>query len=126
MGKLLLWPGIVVLFWLGSDVYGGIRPCEGGFAGLCWLTDAIFKAMAVESIIIYLFIALAMTKAKKARKRQVSPPEYIVAGLVSVGVVFGGLLMGGLGSAGKEYFFVSAPFIASSMFLVELLGKLRM
>lgn len=126
MGKLLLWPGVVALFWIGSDVYGGIRPCEGGFAGLCWLTDAIFKVMAVESIIIYLFFALAMTKARMVRKQRVSLQEYILAGLVSVGLVFGGLLMGGLGSPGREYFFVSAPFIASSMFLVELLGKLRM
>lgn len=135
MRKVLLWPAVVLLFWIGNDVYFRVRPCTGLFAGMCGLTDMIVKGMLVESIVVYALIAFAMTKVRRRKKKQVTGIEYFFAGIVSVGIVFGGILLSGHGITasigeydsypGAAYFAVSAPFVVLPMFITEWIAKLR-
>jgi len=134
MRKFLLWPVLVALYWIGSDAYYMARPCTGMFSGLCGLTDIIIKGMIVESIIIYTFISLAVTKVKSRRKKQVTVSEYIFAGIVSAAIVFAGVLLSGLGLTvylgnsftypGASYFAISAPFVVFPMYVMEWVTKL--
>ncbi|HLD24469.1 MAG TPA: hypothetical protein VJB96_00990 [Patescibacteria group bacterium] len=66
MRVFAFWPAIVIIFWIGIDLYYRIRPCDPGLlVGFCGLGLFLFRAMLMESVLLYTILFTIWRSLKK-------------------------------------------------------------
>jgi hypothetical protein len=109
MKAFLLWPVLVLLFRVAYTFYKQNHPCIAGlFISGCEFGDYIFSAMLFESVLVYVFIVGLIRILKVRRDTFWTWKEYILVGLISIVIVFGGVILAMLPWRGE---FSSLSFI---------------
>ncbi len=92
--RFMLWPAIVVVLLALFRVYDSVFPCNSGlFIGGCELGKWVLSVFIFESLIVYVILSLFCYFIFKLLRKNVSKLVVILLGLLSLGIVFGSVLL---------------------------------